>query len=139
MCGDQALLPLSSLPSGSMNFVKFQTDVKKGCWYCDDCNVMTHEEEKGEVVSAPDCSKPFTAVFHPVVEECLDVFADLPAGAPPNQGAGHKFNIGNSPPVSRNMYRLSPKEKAEVERQLKELVDKGFVQPTALLGGPLCF
>lgn len=28
------------------------------------------------------------------------------------------------------MYRLVPKEKAEVERQLSELLDQGFIQPS---------
>lgn len=129
VCGDPALPPPPSWPSGSMNFVEFQADVKMGCQYFV-MNVMAHEEEEEGAVSAPDCGKPFKAVFHPVVEEYPDVFADLPAGLPPDRGVGHSINTGNSPPVSRNMYRLSPKEKAEVERQLKELVDKGFVQPS---------
>jgi len=139
VCGDPALPPPPSLPYGSRNFVEFQADVKKGCRYFV-VNVMAHEEEEGGAVSAPDCGKPFKAVFHPVVEEYPDVFADLPAGLPPDRGVGHSINTGNSPPVSRNMYRLSPKEKAEVERQLKELVDTGFVQPShSAWGAPVIF
>ena len=38
------------------------------------------------------------------------------------------------------MYRLSPKEKAEVERQLSELLDKGFIQPSrSAWGAPVIF
>lgn len=38
------------------------------------------------------------------------------------------------------MYRLSPKEKAEVKQQLADLVDEGFVQPShSAWGAPVIF
>ncbi|DBA66174.1 TPA: hypothetical protein ACH3X2_14269 [Trebouxia sp. C0005] len=38
------------------------------------------------------------------------------------------------------MYRLSPKDKAEVERQLADLLEKGFIQPSrSAWGAPVTF
>ncbi len=40
------------------------------------------------------------------------------------------INSGDLSPVSKPMYRLSRKAKAEVERQLADLVKKGVVRPS---------
>ncbi len=69
-----------------------------------------------------------------------DVFAELPPGLPPDRGVGMSFNTGDSSPVSKPVYRLSPKEKAEVERQLAVLVEKGFVRTShSAWGAPVIF
>ena len=81
-------------------------------------------------MSGPNCNLRFKPVLHPVVESFADVFAKLPPGLPPDRGVGHTINTGDSSPVSKPMYRLTPQEKAEVERQLADLVEKGFVQPS---------
>ena len=79
-------------------------------------------------------------MLHPVVKANDDVFAELPPGLPPDRDIGHTINTGDSQPVSRSMYRLSPKEKAEVEQQLSELLDKGFIQPSrSAWGAPVIF
>ena len=67
------------------------------------------------------------------------MFAELPSGLPPDRGVGHTINTGDSTPVSRPMYRL-PKERAEVQRQLAELLEKGFIQPShSAWGAPVIF
>ena len=72
-----------------------------------------------------------------ILELFPDIFAELPPGLPPNRGVGMSMNTGDSSPVSKPMYRLSPKEKAEVEQQLADLVDKGFVRPSHSAWGAL--
>lgn len=68
------------------------------------------------------------------------VFDPLPPGLPPDRGVTHTIDTGNSPPVSRSMYRLSIKEKQEVEAQVKDLLDKGFIQPSrSPYGSPVLF
>ena len=67
----------------------------------------------------------------------------LPPGLPPARDitVQHTINLvpGAVPPKPR-MYRLSPLEKAEVERQVKELLSKGFIQPSASpYGAPVLF
>ena len=68
----------------------------------------------------------------PVVCEFLDVFPkDLP-GLPPDREV--EFSIELEPstaPISRCLYRMAPKELAEMKKQLEELLEKGFIRPTS--------
>ena len=122
--GDDASLPLPPpppMPAYTLNFMQFQEAIKeKGSRYFV-VNVLNAEgavaeaAEDGEIPE-PNCNKRFKSALHPIVEAYLDVFAELPAGLPPDRGVGHSINTGNSPPISKPMYRLSTQEKAEVER-----------------------
>ena len=140
-----SVLPLPPpMPSHSLNFMQFWEAVQEKGSKCFVVNVMAASEpvavgEEGEIPE-PNCNKRFESVLHPVVEAYPDVFAELPSGLPPDRGVGHTINTGDSTPVSRPMYRLSPKERAEVERQLAELLEKGFIQPShSAWGAPVIF
>ena len=132
---DAVLPPPPPMPSHSLNFMQFKRAIKvKGSKYFV-VNVMVSEEPAAEVAEdgelpEPNCSKRFKVVLDPVVDAFPDVFADLPAGLPPDRGVGLSISTGNSPPVSRPMNRLSPKEKAETERQLTDLLEKDFIKPS---------
>ena len=58
------------------------------------------------------------------------MFAERPPGLPPDRGVGHTINLSDSSPVSKPMYRLSPKEQQEVTRQVKDLLARGLIQPS---------
>ena len=73
---------------------------------------------------------PKTQEMPAVVSELSDRFAAMPPGLPPDCGVGHTFNTEDATPVSRPMYRLSPKENQEVERQVKDLLARGLIQPS---------
>jgi hypothetical protein len=67
----------------------------------------------------------------------------LPGGLPPERDITVQHSIplvpGAVPPAPR-MYRLSPLEKAEVEKQVQSLLAKGFIQPSSSpYGAPLLF
>ena len=86
------------------------------------------------------------AVPHDGVRQVLLDFADrfpddLPPGLPPDRGVSHTIPLEpGSRPVHRSMYRLSPSEQAEVERTVKELLAKGFIEPaTSPYGSPILF
>ena len=68
----------------------------------------------------------------PVVHEYADVFLnDLP-GMPPDRDI--EFVIELQPgttPISKRPYRMPPKELVELKIQLQELLDKGFIRPSA--------
>jgi hypothetical protein len=68
----------------------------------------------------------------PVVHEFLDVFpADLP-GLPPDRDV--EFTIELEPgtaPISWCLYRMAPKELAEMKNQLEDLLKKGFIRPSS--------
>ena len=67
-----------------------------------------------------------------MVCEYADVFSvDLP-GMPPDRNI--EFVIELQPgtaPISKRPYRMPPKELAELRIQLQELLDKGFIHPSA--------
>jgi len=76
-----------------------------------------------------------------VTTEFADVFADPPPGLPPERGTAHTIEIveGAKPPC-RPAYRLSPAERAEVEKQVKYLLEMGYVVPSrSPFGAPILF
>ena len=67
------------------------------------------------------------------VQDNIDVFpAQLPEGLPPERGVGQTSHTiplePGSKPTFGPMYRLSPAEKLEVERQVTDYIKKGFVE-----------
>jgi hypothetical protein len=68
----------------------------------------------------------------PVVCEYPDVFPDDLPGMPPDRDI--KFIIELQPgtaPISKRPYRMPPNELAELKIQLQDLLDKGFICPSA--------
>jgi hypothetical protein len=68
----------------------------------------------------------------PVVCEFPDVFPDDLPGMPPDRDI--EFIIELQPgtaPISKRPYRMPPNELAELKIQLQDLLDKGFIRPTA--------
>jgi hypothetical protein len=60
----------------------------------------------------------------------LKVFPDpLPAGLPPERSEGHSFPTepGHFPPF-RSMYRLSPLEHRELEKQVTKFLKDGILE-----------
>ena len=77
-----------------------------------------------------------------LLDEYKDVFpSDLPRSLPPVREVDHKIEIipGSSPP-SKPTFRMSPKELDELKKQLKELLDHGFIRPSkSPYGAPVLF
>jgi hypothetical protein len=68
----------------------------------------------------------------PVVCEYPDIFPDDLPGMPPDRDV--KFIIELQPgtaPISKRPYRMPPNELAELKIQLQDLLDKGFIRPSA--------
>jgi hypothetical protein len=68
----------------------------------------------------------------PVVCKYADVFpGDLP-GMSPDRDIEFIIELQpNTVPISKRSYRMPPKELAELKIQLQELLDKGFIRPSA--------
>ena len=77
----------------------------------------------------------------PVVQDFPDVFPDEIPGLPPQREID--FSIELEPgtrPISRAPYRMAPAEMAELKTQLEELVEKGYIRPSASpWGAPVLF
>jgi hypothetical protein len=77
----------------------------------------------------------------PVVREFPDVFPDDIQGLPPPRQVEFRIDlIPDAMPVARTPYRLAPSEMQELESQLQELQDKGFIRPSSSpWGAPILF
>ena len=77
-----------------------------------------------------------------IIEEYHDVFpSTLPKGCPPKRDIVHEINTElGVEPVNRPPYRLSPAEQDEMEEQVKDLLDQGFIRPSnSPYGAPILF
>jgi hypothetical protein len=77
-----------------------------------------------------------------LLQEFQDVFPDnLPDGLPPQRIVDHEIKLepGSTPPYG-TIYRLSYPEQEELNKQMAELIKKGFIQPsTSPYGAPVLF
>jgi hypothetical protein len=68
----------------------------------------------------------------PVVYEYPDVFPDDLPGMPPDRDIEFVIELQPSTaPISKSPYRMPPNELAELKIQLQDLLDKGFIHPSA--------
>jgi len=68
-----------------------------------------------------------------LLDEYSDVFSEeLPHHLPPDRAAVHRIPLesGHTPPFQRS-YRISPKEMAELQKQLKDMIDNKVIQPSS--------
>jgi len=78
--------------------------------------------------------------FDHVLEKYKVVFEPT-KGLPPKRKVSHTITIeeGAMPPF-KGMYRLSPKEKREMEKQITDMLEKGLIEPsTSPFGAPILF
>ena len=59
------------------------------------------------------------------------MFDDIPPGLPPDRGAPLAIDTANSRPVYSKGLRHTPKEREQVEEQIKEHLEKGWIQPSS--------
>ena len=67
----------------------------------------------------------------PLVNEFVDVFPeDLPR-LPPDREIGFSIDLQpGTTPISQAPYRMAPTKLKELEVQLQELLDKGYIRPS---------
>ena len=76
------------------------------------------------------------------VAEYADVFPDeLPKRLPPHRHIEHSIELkSGSKPKFQYPYRMSPKQKAEVEKVVSELLELGYIRPSmSPWGAPVLF
>ena len=76
-----------------------------------------------------------------LVKEFADVFQELPAGLPPKRAVDHRIELqpGSQLP-SRPSYRMSTSELEVLRKELADLTEHGFIQPSkSPYGAPILF
>ncbi|KAJ9563965.1 hypothetical protein OSB04_009125 [Centaurea solstitialis] len=77
-----------------------------------------------------DGETPLHVVVRPLLEEFKDVFpSDLPRELPPLRGIEHHIDLIPGAPLPNNpAYRCDPEKTRELQRQVQELIDRGYVR-----------
>ncbi|KAJ4814752.1 polyprotein [Rhynchospora pubera] len=77
----------------------------------------------------------------PVVREFVDVFPSEISGMPPPREVEFGIELqSGAVPISKAPYRMAPAELKELKVQLEELLEKGFIRPSASpWGAPVLF
>lgn len=89
-------------------------------------------EEQWIKVCQVDCDDKVTApeIAQSLLDKYHDVFAE-PKGMPPPRSCDHQIPLlPGAQPFSIRPYRHAPALKDEIERQVKELLESGVVQPS---------
>ncbi|XP_048611684.1 uncharacterized protein LOC125585979 [Brassica napus] len=75
---------------------------------------------------APDCP----AEMQVLMDKYKDMFPEeIPAGLPPLRGIEHQIDfVPGAPLPNRAAYRVNPEEAKELERQVQDLMDKGYIR-----------
>ena len=67
----------------------------------------------------------------PIVRDFPDVFPDDLPGMPPEREVDFTIDlVPETVPISKTPYRMAPVELKELNTQLQELLDKGFIRPS---------
>jgi hypothetical protein len=84
---------------------------------------------KGEVLVFNDMT-PLPFGVSSVMQDFGDVFLEeVPAGLPPLRDIEHQIDFITSATLpNRAPYRTNPKETKEIQRQVQELLDKGYIR-----------
>ncbi|XP_071920620.1 uncharacterized protein [Coffea arabica] len=89
---------------------------------------LNNSGEGSLFTNAPDASLP--SIITNLLQEYQDVFLeDIPTGLPPLRGIEHQIDFipGSSLP-NKAPYRTNPEETKEQQRQVEELLSKGWIQ-----------
>ena len=85
---------------------------------------------KDALTSLQDMQHSLPPAVANILQEYYDVFpSEIPAGLPPIRGIEHQIDLilGASLP-NRAPYKTNPEETKEIQRQVQELLDKGYVR-----------
>jgi hypothetical protein len=96
------------------------------------CLLRHPKDHPDYTASDPETVAAYDAAVQQLLEEFKDVLPEkLPAGLPPRRVVDHEIELepGHVPP-SRPTYRMSYEELHELKRQLMELLESGYIQPS---------
>jgi hypothetical protein len=92
--------------------------------------------------SLEDIITPLPRAITNLLQEFKDIFpAEIPLGLLPLRGIKHQINLIPGTSLSnRAAYRTNPKEMKEIQQQVQELLDKGYIcESLSPCGVPVVF
>ena len=76
----------------------------------------------------------------PVVKDYTDVFPEELPGMPPDRDIEFLIELlPGTGPISKRPYRMLANDLEEIKKQIKELLDKGYIRPSSSPWGSLVF
>lgn len=87
-----------------------------------------------QVNTVEDDSTPTTtipATIQAIIDEFQDIFQPLPHLPPPRKGDHTIPLLPGAQPFRLRPYRYNPSQKDEIERQIKDLLQKGLIQSSS--------
>ena len=100
----------------------------------------TVEDQRETVLS--ELPKEQRNKLREILEKYQTIFPDaLPRGAPPARAVEHQIElVEGAVPKAKPPYRLGQKEQDELEKQIRDLLDQGFIRPSmSPWGAPILF
>ena len=80
--------------------------------------------------SFDNCDPKLKSDLYDVVDAYHEMFQE-PTGLPPKREIQHEIHLHPDCPLPNiGMYRMSIMENAKIKKQIKELLDKGFIRPS---------
>jgi hypothetical protein len=85
---------------------------------------------KDNLLSNNDLPSTLPTIVFDVLQEYKDLFPDeVPPGLPPKRGIEHQIDlVPGAPLLNRPPYHTNLEETKEIQRQVQELLDKGYVK-----------
>jgi hypothetical protein len=85
---------------------------------------------KETFLSTNDSPSTLTSAVFDLLQEYEDVFPEeIPPGLPPKRGIEHQIDLVPGDPLpNRPPYRTNPEETKEIQRQVQDLLNKGYVR-----------
>ena len=85
---------------------------------------------KDKFLATNDLPSILPSAIFDVLHEYKDVFPkEVPPGLPPKRGIEHQIDLVPGAPLpNRALYRTNPEETKEIQRQVQELINKGYVK-----------
>ena len=95
----------------------------------------TNEEIRNEstiTINEDKTKTPYPVEVQAILDEFIDVFPkDLLGGLPPSRELDHRIElVPRAKPPHRAPYRMSPPGLDELKKQLQDLTEKGYIQPS---------
>ena len=113
--------------------------------------ILTHHQGKTIRVSAKEGKRPRQPRLNkvdvselnkvPVVCEFPDVFPEELPGMPPDREIEFRIELApGTTPIYKKPYRMAPSELIELKKQIKELLEKGYIRASSSpWGSPILF